>query len=213
MTAFFTSIYGHRLGVFQNLTIEEVEKAIKSASSGSYLINISLHKTNQAFSPAQLSLTPEEYSWFRRFLAMRVNLVGGPDATHFFFTLTPNPCKNLNSYFQGAWVLMGLPGKPTFTDLRTPIATHARNTHTSSYRIKVAKFMCHDTSSYLRRSPRRSRPRRGRAVRGWPKPNMAAGNADGRSRRPPPHLPVARKWGRQCPSRSPGCPRSTLPRA
>nr|XP_055062830.1 uncharacterized protein LOC129445857 [Misgurnus anguillicaudatus] len=40
---------------------------------------------------------------------------------------------------------MGLPGKPTFTDLRTSIATHARNTHSSSNRTKVAKFMCHDT--------------------------------------------------------------------
>ncbi|XP_073730814.1 uncharacterized protein [Misgurnus anguillicaudatus] len=147
LTAYFASIYGHRLGVFQNLTMEEVKKAVKSASSGSYLINISLHKTNQAFGPAQLSLTPEEYSWFRRFLAMRDNLVGGPDATHFFYTSTPNPCKNLNNHFQAAWVSMGLPGKPTFTDLRTSIATHARNTYTSSNRTKVAKFMCHDTST------------------------------------------------------------------
>ncbi|XP_073730820.1 uncharacterized protein [Misgurnus anguillicaudatus] len=121
--------------------------SVKSASSGSYLINISLHKTNQAFGPAQLSLTPEEYSWFRRFLEMRDNLVGEPDAIHFFYTSTPNPCKNLDNHFQAAWVLMGLPGKPTFTDLQTSIATHARNTHSSSNRTKVAKFMCHDTST------------------------------------------------------------------
>nr|XP_055062898.1 basic salivary proline-rich protein 1-like [Misgurnus anguillicaudatus] len=42
---------------------------------------------------------------------------------------------------------MGLPGKPTFTDIRTSIATHARNTHNSDNRQKVAKFMCHDTST------------------------------------------------------------------
>nr|XP_055062921.1 probable serine/threonine-protein kinase samkC [Misgurnus anguillicaudatus] len=78
---------------------------------------------------------------------MRDNLVGGPDAIHFFYTSTPNPCKNLNNHFQAAWVSMGLPGKPTFTDLRTSIATHARNTHSSSNRTKVAKFMCHDTST------------------------------------------------------------------
>nr|XP_055062966.1 uncharacterized protein LOC129446029 isoform X2 [Misgurnus anguillicaudatus] len=143
LTAYFASIYGHRLGVFQNMTIKEVEKAVKSDSTGSYLINISLHKTNQAFGPAQLSLKKEEYHWFRRFLALREHLVGGPEAVYFFFTSTPNPCKNLNNYFQGAWVSMGLPSKPTFTDVRTSIATHARNTHNSDNRQKVAKLMCH----------------------------------------------------------------------
>nr|XP_055065247.1 uncharacterized protein LOC129447508 [Misgurnus anguillicaudatus] len=149
LMAYFASIYGHRLGVFQNLTIKEVEKAVKSDSTGSYLINmsISLHKTNQAFGPAQLSLTKEEYHWFRRFLALREDLVGGPEAVYFFFTSTSNPCKNLNNYFQGAWVSMGLPGKPTFTDIRTSIATHARNVHNPDNRQKVAKFMCHDTSN------------------------------------------------------------------
>ncbi|XP_073730752.1 uncharacterized protein [Misgurnus anguillicaudatus] len=139
LTAYYASIYGHRLGVFQNLTIREVEGAVKSPSTGDYLINISLHKTNRAFGPAQLSLTAEEYGWFRRFLALRDRLVGGPDARLFFYTSTPNPCKNLNNYFQGAWVSMGLPGKPTFMD--------ARNTHSKADREKVSKFMCHDTST------------------------------------------------------------------
>nr|XP_055062940.1 uncharacterized protein LOC129445996 [Misgurnus anguillicaudatus] len=87
-----------------------------------------------------MSLTAEEYSWFRRFLALRDRLVGRPDARLFFFTSTPNPCKNLNNYFLGAWVSMGLPGKPTFMDVRTSIATHARNTHSKADRDKVAKF-------------------------------------------------------------------------
>nr|XP_055065290.1 uncharacterized protein LOC129447551 [Misgurnus anguillicaudatus] len=95
LTAYFASIYGHRLGVFQNVTIEEVEKAVKSPSTGNHLINITFHKTNQAFGPAKLSLTPEEYGWFRRLLAMRDRLVGGPDAVFFFYTSTPNRCKNL----------------------------------------------------------------------------------------------------------------------
>ncbi|XP_073730818.1 uncharacterized protein [Misgurnus anguillicaudatus] len=147
LTAYYASIYGHRLGFFQNLTIREVEGAVKSPSTGDYLINISLHKTNRAFGPAQLSLTAEEYGWFWRFLALRDRLVGGPDARLFFYTSTPNPCKNLNNYFQGAWVSMGLPGKPTFMDVRTSIATHARNTHSKADREKVSKFMCHDTST------------------------------------------------------------------
>nr|XP_055065259.1 uncharacterized protein LOC129447519 [Misgurnus anguillicaudatus] len=88
LTAYYASIYGHRLGVFQNLTIREVEGAVKSPSTGDYLINISLHKTNRAFGPAQLSLTAQEYGWFRRFLALRDRLVGGPDARLFFYTST-----------------------------------------------------------------------------------------------------------------------------
>lgn len=42
LTAYFASIYGHRLGVFQNLTIREVEGAVKSTSTGAYLINVSI---------------------------------------------------------------------------------------------------------------------------------------------------------------------------
>nr|XP_055049616.1 uncharacterized protein LOC129435188 [Misgurnus anguillicaudatus] len=147
LTAYFASIYGHRCGVFQNLAIGEVEKAVKSSSTGSYLINVKFHKTNQAFGPAQLSATVEEFGWFHRFLALKNRLVGSKTATYFFFTSTPNPCKNLNNYFQGAWVSMGLPGKPNFTDLRTSIATHAKNSHSVDNRRKVAQSMCHDTST------------------------------------------------------------------
>nr|XP_055063038.1 uncharacterized protein LOC129446112 [Misgurnus anguillicaudatus] len=41
LTAYYASIYGHRLGVFQNLTIREVEGAVKSPSTGDYLVNVS----------------------------------------------------------------------------------------------------------------------------------------------------------------------------
>ncbi|MGL5599018.1 MAG: hypothetical protein ACRDDA_13120 [Aeromonas sp.] len=50
---------------------------------------VALHKTNQVFGPAQLSLTPEEYGWFRRFLGLRDSLVGGANARYMFFTSTP----------------------------------------------------------------------------------------------------------------------------
>ncbi|XP_073729769.1 uncharacterized protein [Misgurnus anguillicaudatus] len=53
LTAFFASIYGHRCGVFQNLTIAEVEKAVKSSSTGAYLINVSISPARAYFpSPA-----------------------------------------------------------------------------------------------------------------------------------------------------------------
>ncbi|MGL5596663.1 MAG: hypothetical protein ACRDDA_00745 [Aeromonas sp.] len=153
VTAYLASIFGHRCGVFQNLKIEEVEGAVQ-AQQGAYLINVSVlfspvcishpavrgvlfmplifsfhpqvnvHKTNQAFGPAQISLDPREYGWLKTFLGLREKLVGGPTAKFFFFTSTPNPCKNLNNHFQEAWKKMGLPGTPTFTDIRSSIATH-----------------------------------------------------------------------------------------
>nr|XP_021331040.1 uncharacterized protein LOC110439393 [Danio rerio] len=147
LTGYLTSIPGHRCGVFQNLTIQEVEEASRSPDESSYVNNITTHKTNRAFGAAQLSLNREKYSWFRRFLALRAGLPGGSQATYFFFTSRASPCRTLNKHFQSAWVSMGLPGKPTFTDVRTAIATHAKNAHSSEDRRKVAQFMCHDTST------------------------------------------------------------------
>ncbi|XP_056308662.1 uncharacterized protein LOC130220326 [Danio aesculapii] len=147
LTGYLTCITGHRCGVFQNLTIQEVQEASRSPDESAYVINITTHKTNRAFGAAQLSLNKEEYSWFRRFLQLRASLPGGSQASYFFFTSRPSPCRTLNKYFQSAWTSMGLPGKPTFTDVRTAIATHAKNSHSSEDRRKVAQFMCHDTST------------------------------------------------------------------
>ncbi|RXN14519.1 hypothetical protein ROHU_009064 [Labeo rohita] len=130
LTTYWASIYGHRSGVFQNLTIQEVVEARQRASEGCFVIEILAHKTNQAFGAAQLALDQEEYVWLEQFLSIRSTLVGGNDTKYFFFTSKPSSCKNLNQYFQEAWASMGLPGTPTFTDMRTTIATHAKNTHT-----------------------------------------------------------------------------------
>lgn len=41
LTAYWASIYGHRGGVFQNLTIKEVEDARKTVTEGNFVINVS----------------------------------------------------------------------------------------------------------------------------------------------------------------------------
>lgn len=121
-------------------------------------------------------MNAEEYGWLEEFLSMRSILVGGENAHYFFFTSKPSYCKNLNQYFQEAWAGMGLPGTPTFTAVRSSIATHvsipvlvsdvyvcvcllptlhqcfslaiqAKNTHCPDDWYKVAKFMCYDTST------------------------------------------------------------------
>ncbi|XDV26279.1 hypothetical protein PO909_030037 [Leuciscus waleckii] len=143
--ALLSCIYGHRGGVFQNITIQEVVGARKSSSERAHLINIAQHKTNMAFGSAQIALTEEEFGWVTRFLQLKDQLPGGPTAKYLFFTSTQNPCKNLNCYFQEAWKSMGLPGCPTFTDVRTSIASHIKFTHNNDDRVKLSKFMCHDT--------------------------------------------------------------------
>nr|XP_055062880.1 uncharacterized protein LOC129445914 [Misgurnus anguillicaudatus]XP_055062881.1 uncharacterized protein LOC129445914 [Misgurnus anguillicaudatus] len=121
MMVFLASIYGQRCCVYQNMTIEEVRNAVHS--SDTWLINVNMDKTNQAFGPAQIALSKEEYAWFTRFLEIKNELVGGPGAKFFFFTSSTKACKNLNNYFQAVLVDIGLPGSPTFTDLRSAIVT------------------------------------------------------------------------------------------
>nr|XP_021323985.1 uncharacterized protein LOC110438147 isoform X2 [Danio rerio]XP_021331171.1 uncharacterized protein LOC108183685 isoform X2 [Danio rerio] len=153
LTGYLTSISGHRCGVFQNLTIQEVEEASRSPDESAYVINITTHKTNRAFGAAQLSLNREEYSWFRRFLALRAGLPGGSQATYFFFTSRASPCRTLNKYFQSAWLSMGLPGKPTFTDVRTAIATHVSR-HCDAPVTTSGGFYPNQASVSLRRRQR-----------------------------------------------------------
>ncbi|KAI7808200.1 hypothetical protein IRJ41_020067 [Triplophysa rosa] len=143
-SAFLSSVFGHRGGVFQNMTIQEVMEAKRSSTENAFLINIKTHKTNELYGPAQIILMEEEYEWVLRFLILKDQLPGGLGAKFFFFVSTPNPCKNLNNYFQEAWKAMGLPGCPTFTDVRTSIASHANFTHAPENRLKLCKFMCHD---------------------------------------------------------------------
>ncbi|XP_068455196.1 uncharacterized protein [Clinocottus analis] len=57
------------------------------------------------------------------------------------------PVRNLLQHMQAAWTEMGLPGTPTFIDLRTAVSTHAKNHHTPSDRTRLAEFMCHNTGT------------------------------------------------------------------
>ncbi|KAJ8333411.1 hypothetical protein SKAU_G00414190 [Synaphobranchus kaupii] len=45
---------------------------------------------------------------------------------------------------------MGLPGKPTFTDIRTAVATHNHTVNDPEVRKMVAEYMCHDLTTQNR---------------------------------------------------------------
>ncbi|KAL0152501.1 hypothetical protein M9458_052224 [Cirrhinus mrigala] len=157
LTAYWASIYGHRSRVFQNLTIQEVEDVHKTGSEGHFVINISAHKTNQAFGAAQLALDKEEYGWLEKFLSLRSTLLGGKDATYFFFYFKVGLLQKFKPIFSGGVGEHGLAGHTHIhrrEDLhRHPrkhscsMFLHAKNTHCPDDRRKVAQFMCHDTAT------------------------------------------------------------------
>lgn len=124
VAAFVSSIYGHRTGVLANMTVPEVQAARDAAGHPTvgYVINVREHKTNRAFGMAQLFLEPEEFSWFERWLRLRTELE--TDDNLFFTTGTPDNARTLLKNFQAAWREMELDGTPTFTDIRTAVATH-----------------------------------------------------------------------------------------
>ncbi|MGL5293424.1 MAG: hypothetical protein ACRC9V_06615, partial [Aeromonas sp.] len=96
---------------FRGFWISSIKKSLISDTcvQVSFSPQMNTHEYNQTFGPAQIALSEEEYGWLTRFLDLREELLGVPTAT-FFFTSTPNCCKNLNSYFQAAWaeIPMGL---------------------------------------------------------------------------------------------------------
>lgn len=80
------------------------------------------HKTSRAFGMAQIYLTGEEFSWAWRWVNMRATQeIPGP---RFFEVPNGSPGRILLKYLRVVWEEMGLPGCPSFTDIRTAVATH-----------------------------------------------------------------------------------------
>lgn len=146
--AFVVSLYGHRPGVITNMLLKEVAQAKETGSpKEGYIINVSEHKTAHVFGAAQLYLLPEEFGWIERWVAMRPKIKPKAQNDLVFFTAGKFPVKNLNAYFQQAWKEMGLPGKPSFTDMRTAVSAHGKNIHTPQVRAEMTTYMCHDEAT------------------------------------------------------------------
>ncbi|KAL2102370.1 hypothetical protein ACEWY4_001538 [Coilia grayii] len=155
--AFVSSLYGHRPGVITNMLLKEVALAKTEGSpEEGYIINVSEHKTAKVFGAAQLYLQKDEFAWLERWVSMRPKIKPKAQNDLVFFTAGKGPMKNLNGYFQQAWAEMGLPGKPTFTDVRTAVSAHGKNLHSAEERAEMAKYMCHDEATadkfYAKRS-------------------------------------------------------------
>ncbi|KAK5936162.1 hypothetical protein CgunFtcFv8_027740 [Champsocephalus gunnari] len=148
--AYLASFYGHRLGVFLNLTDEQVSKAVHGVEENDYLIKVENHKTNESYGTAKMLLTDREYGWLLFIMRIKQELAKGGEVSRFvFFNTTFFQDKNLTKYLKSAWSEMQLGGQATFTSLRSAVATFARNRHGeySQDRKKMAQLMCHSTKT------------------------------------------------------------------
>ncbi|KAI4800294.1 hypothetical protein KUCAC02_013339 [Chaenocephalus aceratus] len=148
--AYLASFYGHRLGVFLNLTDEQVSKAVHGVEENDYLIKVENHKTNESYGTAKMLLTDREYGWLLFIMRIKQELAKGGEVSRFvFFNTTFFQDKNLTKYLKSAWSEMQLRGQATFTSLRGAVATFARNRHGeySQDRKKMAQLMCHSTKT------------------------------------------------------------------
>ncbi|PWA32959.1 hypothetical protein CCH79_00020958 [Gambusia affinis] len=144
---YVTALYGHRPGVITNLTTAEVRDARGRASSTSagFVINVENHKTSRSFGVAQLYLDADEFGWITRWIAVRATLK--PTCDLVLFSTTHGRVKSLARDAQRAWCEMGLRGNPTMTDIRSSVATLARNTQSVDVRSQMCRLMCHDTAT------------------------------------------------------------------
>ncbi|KAI4831495.1 hypothetical protein KUCAC02_001035 [Chaenocephalus aceratus] len=127
-----------------------VTKAVHCPEKGDYLLKVEEHKTNQSFGLAKMLLSSQEYGWLLSSIQMKNRLTAGSAKPKYvLFNTNASPSSLLTRYLQMAWLEMNLRGVPTFTSLRTAMATFARDRHgeDSEERHSMARFMCHDTAT------------------------------------------------------------------
>ncbi|KAJ4924026.1 hypothetical protein JOQ06_000268 [Pogonophryne albipinna] len=84
--------------------------------------------TNQSFALAEMLLSSEEYGWLLSIIQMKNRLAAGSAKSKYvFFNTNARPTDNLTTYLKLAWSEMDVRGVPTFTSLRTAVATFARD--------------------------------------------------------------------------------------
>ncbi|KAJ4924030.1 hypothetical protein JOQ06_000272 [Pogonophryne albipinna] len=148
VAAYLASLYGHRLGVFINMTDLEVSEAVHG-DKDDYLLKMTHHKTNEAFGTAKMLLNKEEYGWLLKLIALKTKCASTTKLSRFvFFNTTSGRNRNLTKYLQMVWSEMHLRGDVNFITLRTAVATFARDKHgeDSVQRKSMARLMCHDTA-------------------------------------------------------------------
>ncbi|XP_054916864.1 uncharacterized protein LOC129379935 isoform X2 [Poeciliopsis prolifica] len=157
LALYVASLFGHRPGVVWNTRVCEVEEAESGSrhDSSGYVINVSAPPHPKHFIPdtepeaqvkepgLQLFVTPVEYGWLRSWISIRRKL--RPDCDLVFFNTNGGPVNKHTAFARDAWARMRLTGTPSLTDIRTAVATMARNTQCAEVRQQMSHLMCHDT--------------------------------------------------------------------
>ena len=146
LTLHWSLLYGHRPGVYANMTNTEVFEADRRGTAEGYIIHVQDHKTAKTFGEAQLVLTIKEFSWVMRWMGIKEGL-SGPQNEFFLFTSGKQASKNLNAHLKRAWADAGLETAVTFTILRTALADNIKHHQDPESRSILARFMCHDVST------------------------------------------------------------------
>ncbi|CAI5658418.1 unnamed protein product [Oreochromis niloticus] len=145
LAGFVICTTGHRRGVISNMTVEEVGTA-EADGDGQRIIRVKEHKTKETFGHALVPLTKDEYIWFHRFVYHRQRYPGGSSQLIFANT-NGGPYSKMLTSFQDAWRKFGIPGKPTFSMIRSSISTFSERSLGTQSKVQVHRMMCYSDAT------------------------------------------------------------------
>ncbi|XP_039468144.1 uncharacterized protein LOC120440226 [Oreochromis aureus] len=148
LAGFVICTTGHRRGVISNMTVEEVGTA-EADGDGRRIIRVKEHKTKETFGHALVPLTKDEYIWFHRFVYHRHRYPGGSSQLIFANT-NGGPYSKMLTSFQDAWRKFGIPGKPTFSMIRSSISTFSGRSLGTQSKVQVHRMMCYSDATAAR---------------------------------------------------------------
>ncbi|XP_064870108.1 uncharacterized protein LOC135566248 [Oncorhynchus nerka] len=164
LCAYFTSMYGHSPGLYRNMMVKEVEEVQRGLSGTFYnrtpergpvgpVWDLSDQRGKRKTNANQDPDVPDRRGVLLVFRLPEINALPprGKKAQYFFFNSTNTEIKNLPVYLREAWKEMGLPGSPTFTDLRTSIFSHVKNVLPNADGETLADFVRHDSRMEAKR--------------------------------------------------------------
>ncbi|KAJ8264777.1 hypothetical protein GJAV_G00155070 [Gymnothorax javanicus] len=141
LSGYLMCLTGHSRVVLENMTAEEVLKATKGQNE-TRLIAVAKRHPSGLFGHAHLVLTKQEHLWLESLLSLKQQLKGG-DSQLVFFNSNGGVFHRLHEVFQDRWTAFRLPGRPTFSMLRTSISTYTGRSLNEEERLQVRRQMCH----------------------------------------------------------------------
>ncbi|KAK5891514.1 hypothetical protein CgunFtcFv8_018758 [Champsocephalus gunnari] len=150
VTAYLASLYGHRLGVFLNLTDEQVSQAVYEPEGNDYLIQVEDHKTNESFGTAKLLLSDKEYDWFLAIICLKRKwAIGVKISKYVFHNTTFSQGKEPDKIREARLVGHEVEGRSDLhqSEERGGDLCQRQTRETLPGAETLARLMCHDTAT------------------------------------------------------------------